>query len=274
MVREQDGEDFSRDFIAFEICSSVGVEWLLALSVCFSWPFSCTFDLSRFWIFEIRQKNENDDWWFTHLSTLFFSCYLYPQQTTKVPKEFIVLGGAAILGLVLLFGVGAGVLTAMIGFVYPTFKSFEAIESKQKGDDVQWLVFWIVFAFFSVIENFIDFLLYWIPFYYAGKLAFLLWAMLPQTKGAKFLYDSVLKDFLKKNESRIDAAMADAKKVGRLMLCAAYVHIIVETDFRLTSYRFVWSQSADTMASGLAANAAELKAKVDEATKDESKKDS
>jgi hypothetical protein len=38
------------------------------------------------------------------------------------------------------------------------------------------------------------------------------WAMLPQTKGAKYLYDHFLKDFLKKNESRIDAALADAKK--------------------------------------------------------------
>lgn len=35
---------------------------------------------------------------------------------------------------------------------------------------------------------------------------------LPQTKGAKFLYDSFLKDFLKKNESKIDVALADAKK--------------------------------------------------------------
>ena len=34
---------------------------------------------------------------------------------------------------------------------------------------------------------------------------------LPQTKGAKFLYDSFLKDFLKKNESKIDAALAEAK---------------------------------------------------------------
>ena len=37
-----------------------------------------------------------------------------------------------------------------------------------------------------------------------------LW-QLPQTKGAKFLYDSFLKDFLKKNESKIDAALAEAK---------------------------------------------------------------
>lgn len=81
-----------------------------------------------------------------------------------------------------------------------------------KGDDTQWLVYWIIYALFAIMEVFVDFLLYWIPFYYAFKLAFLLWAMLPQTKGAKFLYDSFLKDFLKKNESRIDAALADAKK--------------------------------------------------------------
>merc|ERR1712183_49315 len=91
-------------------------------------------------------------------------------------------------------------------------RSLEAIESRIRGEDTQWLIYWVVYAFFSTIEVFTDFLLYWIPFYFAFKLAFLLWAMLPQTKGAKFLYDSVLKDFLKKNESKIDAAINDAKR--------------------------------------------------------------
>jgi receptor expression-enhancing protein 5/6 len=91
-------------------------------------------------------------------------------------------------------------------------ESFQAIETKNKGDDTQWLVYWVIFAFFSIAETFVDYLLYWYPFYYAFKQAFLLWCMLPQTKGAKCLYDSFLKDFLKKNESRIDAALADAKK--------------------------------------------------------------
>jgi receptor expression-enhancing protein 5/6 len=108
--------------------------------------------------------------------------------------------------------VGIGSLTSIIGFVYPAFKSFLAIETKSKGDDTQWLVYWVIFAFFSIAETFVDYLLYWIPFYYAFKLAFLLWCMLPHFKGAKFLYDHFLKDFLKKNESRIDAALADAKK--------------------------------------------------------------
>lgn len=144
---------------------------------------------------------------------LVLSLFTTRQDAVKVPKEYLVLGGAALFILLIFFGVGAGVLCSMVGFLYPAFKSFEAIEHKTKGDDIQWMVYWVVFAFFSVIESFRDFLLYWIPFYYAFKLAFLLWAMLPQTKGAKFLWDSFLKDFLKKSEgNRIDAAMADAKK--------------------------------------------------------------
>ena len=62
------------------------------------------------------------------------------------------------------------------------------------------------------METFVDVLLFYIPFYFAFKLAFLLWAMMPQTKGAKYLYDTFLKDLLKKNESKIDAALAEAKK--------------------------------------------------------------
>jgi len=132
-----------------------------------------------------------------------------------------VLGGGFIFILLIFFGVGAGVLCSVVGFVYPAFKSFETIETKTKGDDIQWLVYWVLFAFFSLIETFRDFILYWIPFYYAFKLAFLSWAFLPQTKGAKFLYDSFLKDFLKKSESRIDAAMTESRKV-RFAACFTY----------------------------------------------------
>ena len=122
------------------------------------------------------------------------------------------MGVAVLLGAAIVFGVGIGSLSSLVGFVYPAFKSFQAIETKHKGDDTQWLVYWVIFALFSIMETFVDLILYWIPFYFSFKIAFLLWAMLPQTKGAKFLYDNFLKDFLKKNESRIDAAMADAKK--------------------------------------------------------------
>ncbi len=113
---------------------------------------------------------------------------------------------------VVVLSIGAGSLCSIVGFVYPAYKSLEAIETKGRGDDTQWLIYWVVYSFFSIIEVFTDFLLYWIPFYFAFKLAFLLWAMLPQTRGAKFLYETFLKDFLKKNESKIDAALNEARR--------------------------------------------------------------
>lgn len=136
------------------------------------------------------------------------------EEATKIPKEYLVIAGSFILLSLLFFGIGAGSLCSVVGFVYPAYKSLLAIESKNTKDDTQWLIYWVVFCFFSTIEVFTDTLLYWIPFYYAFKLAFLLWAMLPQTRGAKFLYDSFLKDFLKKNESKIDAALDEAKRTA------------------------------------------------------------
>lgn len=143
------------------------------------------------------------------------------EDLTKVQKEYLVLVGGLIFFLVIFFGIGAGSLCSIVGFIYPAFKSFESIETRSKADQTQWLIYWVVYAFFSIIEVFVEILLYWIPFYYAFKMAFLLWAMLPQTKGAKYLYDSFLKDFLKKNESKIDAALSDAQRTAKNIVTEA-----------------------------------------------------
>ncbi|OEU15620.1 TB2_DP1_HVA22-domain-containing protein [Fragilariopsis cylindrus CCMP1102] len=137
------------------------------------------------------------------------------ENKLKVPKEYLVIAGTFLFVVLVFFGIGANTLCSFIGFMFPAYQTILAIEKKNKGDDTQWLVYWILYSFFSVIETFQDFILYWIPFYFAFKLAFLLWAMLPQTRGAKLLYDSFLKDFLKRSSnsmSRIDTAMQEAKK--------------------------------------------------------------
>mmetsp|Transcript_42753 Transcript_42753/g.90889 ORF Transcript_42753/g.90889 Transcript_42753/m.90889 type:complete len:193 (+) Transcript_42753:106-684(+) len=133
------------------------------------------------------------------------------EDQINVPKEYISLGGAALLLIIIIFGLSAGTLCSIVGFIYPALKSLQALEHRARGEVTQWLIYWVVYSFFSIIEVFVDLLLYWIPFYYAFKVAFLLWAMLPQTRGAKFLYDSFLKDFLKSNETKIDAALSNAK---------------------------------------------------------------
>lgn len=45
----------------------------------------------------------------------------------------------------------------------------KAIESPSKEDDTVWLTYWVVYGLFGLAEFFSDLLLFWFPFYYAGK---------------------------------------------------------------------------------------------------------
>jgi len=76
------------------------------------------------------------------------------EKKTGVKRLYLVSGGAAFLSLWLIFGYGAQLLCNCIGFVYPAYASVKAIESPPKGDDTKWLMYWVVFALFSVVEFF------------------------------------------------------------------------------------------------------------------------
>ena len=80
-------------------------------------------------------------------------------------------GIVALLVTWLMFGYGAQLLCNAIGFVYPAYCSVKALESSKKDDDTQWLVYWVVFALFSVLEFFSDMLVGWVPFYWFTKVS-------------------------------------------------------------------------------------------------------
>ena len=47
---------------------------------------------------------------------------------------------------------GNGIVTA-IGVVYPTLKSFLALDPKVRaGDDKQWLTYWVIFGLFNIVD--------------------------------------------------------------------------------------------------------------------------
>ena len=86
------------------------------------------------------------------------------EDNTGVQRLYIAYGLGGIIVLWLAFGFGAQLLANIVGFVYPAYCSIKALESTVKNDDTQWLTYWVVFAAFSVVEYFADFIAGWVGF--------------------------------------------------------------------------------------------------------------
>jgi receptor expression-enhancing protein 1/2/3/4 len=71
-------------------------------------------------------------------------------------------------------------------------------------------MYWVVLAVVVLIESWVDFVLVWIPFYSYMRLLFLLYLVLPQTQGARVIYQTHLHPWLEENEAAIDDFIASA----------------------------------------------------------------
>lgn len=111
------------------------------------------------------------------------------EKQTSVPKAYAVLGLGALYFFLIIFNLGGQLLTNIAGFVIPGYYSLGALFTSNKTDDTQWLTYWVVFAFFTVLESLIS-VVYWFPFYYTFKFVFLLWLSLPTFKGAELIFRS------------------------------------------------------------------------------------
>lgn len=134
------------------------------------------------------------------------------EEKTKVSREYIAYGIIGFLVLYLAIGWGNDFLCNLIGFSWPAYQSIKAIETKCNKDDTKWLMYWVVYALFGLLEFFGDHLLFWIPFYTLSKCVFLLWLMVPGQNGGTFLiYNRIIKPFFLKHENKIDQTIKDAK---------------------------------------------------------------
>ncbi|KAI9687608.1 MAG: ER membrane protein DP1/Yop1 [Bathelium mastoideum] len=147
-----------------------------------------------------------------HISQLDKELSKYPalnnlEKQTTVPKVYAVLGLAAIYLFLIIFNLGSAFLVNIAGFVIPGYYSLEALFTSGKSDDTQWLTYWVVFAFFTVIESAFN-ATYWFresspnltrlvdadktAFYYTFKFVLVLWMALPQTGGAQIIFRSLI----------------------------------------------------------------------------------
>ena len=81
--------------------------------------------------------------------------------------EYYVIGIILIAAIALFTGFGANLVCHAVGFIYPFYFTIKSIENKK--DATRWLVYWIVYGFIGILECFISYLLFWIPFFYPAK---------------------------------------------------------------------------------------------------------
>jgi len=139
-------------------------------------------------------------------------------EAVGLPPLFLAIGVAFFSVGFLLFGFGSQFICNMVGFVYPAYASFKALDDDNKEEKHTWLTYWVVFSMFTLVESFIDYVLYWVPLYFIVKLLFLVWLFFPKYQGANVIYTKVVQPTLTKYRKQIDSAVAEAadtvKKVG------------------------------------------------------------
>ena len=126
------------------------------------------------------------------------------ESATGLMKPQILKYGLISSVLLVMLGVGQGIITTLIGVVYPAFASFIALESEEKEDDKQWLTYWVCFGFFQIIDCFGGIILQFIPFYFFLKVSFMVWLFHPKTMGALWLYNNYMQAYVKKYRSQIE----------------------------------------------------------------------
>lgn len=117
----------------------------------------------------------------------------------------------AILGLIGSFGLlillmmqGWTILLTTITVLYPAILSIRAIQSQEDDDDKVWLTYWMVFGVFNVMETFLGFIFWFVPYWEWVRLGLFVWLLMPQFKGAKVIYDKVLQPQLTANKATIE----------------------------------------------------------------------
>jgi hypothetical protein len=100
-----------------------------------------------------------------------------------------------------------------------TFKALKANDTKPLRP---WVVYWLIISLSTAIEHYLYFLLKFIPFFGLLKVYFSLWLILPQTKGAEFLYSNYLAPLISDNEGKIDGLVNGGKPWELVQSAAQY----------------------------------------------------
>ena len=132
----------------------------------------------------------------------------------KVNPGLLLGGILSVVFLIVMMIKGWLIVMTFITVLYPAVHSIRAIESKEEEDDKVWLTYWMVFGVLNVLETFFGFIFWIIPYWGWIRLGLFVWLLLPQFRGSKVIYDSLVKPLMEKNKELIQSWISKAKEAA------------------------------------------------------------
>ncbi|MCJ1403233.1 hypothetical protein MMC11_006456 [Xylographa trunciseda] len=109
-------------------------------------------------------------------------------------------------------------ISSLLTILFPVFASYKALRTSDPAQLTPWLMYWVSFAIVTLFEAWTWYLVSWIPLYAYIRLIILSYLVLPQTQGARLLYQSHIHPFLAQHEASIEQFITTthdrAKKAG------------------------------------------------------------
>lgn len=109
-----------------------------------------------------------------------------------------------------MFDILPNLLSSVASFLFPVYASYKALKSSDPAQLTPWLMYWVVISFIVLVESWIGWFLVWVPFYAFARFLFLLYLVLPQTQGARVIYQTHIDPWLEANEGQIEDFIASA----------------------------------------------------------------
>ncbi|KAJ5759648.1 hypothetical protein N7520_006804 [Penicillium odoratum] len=103
-----------------------------------------------------------------------------------------------------MFGIFADLMSSVITILFPVFASYKALRSSDPSQLAPWLMYWVVLSVILLAESWTVFIIGWFPFYSWIRLFFMCYLVLPQTQGARLLYQDYVDPFLTHHEHEIE----------------------------------------------------------------------
>ncbi|KAI9828033.1 MAG: hypothetical protein M1832_003560 [Thelocarpon impressellum] len=114
-----------------------------------------------------------------------------------------------------MFDIFAKLLSSVATFLFPVFASYKALKGNDPAQLTPWLMYWVVLACALLVESWTEWILVWFPFYSWIRAGTLLYLVLPQTQGARILYQTHIDPFLATHEAEIDHFISSAHDRAR-----------------------------------------------------------